>query len=90
MDAAGTDPDSVNVISSWAPHACACGLLMAGQKMGWSLRRRPDGTPAGTAAPLEDSGCHDRLLAIGRLEACFDGVSRPGAVLRRHGRFCRP
>jgi uncharacterized membrane protein len=42
--------------------------------MGWSLRRRLDATPAGTAAPLEDSGSHDRLLPTGRLEAFSDGV----------------
>lgn len=42
--------------------------------MGWSLRRRPDGIPAGTAAPLEGPGSHDRLLPTGRLEAFSDGV----------------
>lgn len=47
---------------------------MAGETMGWSIRRRPDGTPAGTTAPSEGSGSHDRLLPTGRLEAFSDGV----------------
>jgi uncharacterized membrane protein len=47
---------------------------MAGETMGWSLRRRPGGVPAGTAAPLEASGNHERLLPTGRLEAFSDGV----------------
>jgi uncharacterized membrane protein len=42
--------------------------------MGWSLRQKPDGIPAGAAASLEGTGSHDRLLPTGRLEAFSDGV----------------
>jgi uncharacterized membrane protein len=48
--------------------------LMAGETMGWSLRRRPDETLAGTAMPLAGSGAEGRLLPTGRLEAFSDGV----------------
>jgi uncharacterized membrane protein len=42
--------------------------------MGWSLRPKAEGIPAGTAASLEGSGGRDRLLPTGRLEAFSDGV----------------
>jgi uncharacterized membrane protein len=49
-------------------------LADSGETMGWSLWRKREGIPGGTAAPLERPGSHDRLLPTGRLEAFSDGV----------------
>jgi transmembrane protein TMEM174 (potassium channel) len=42
--------------------------------MGWSIRRKLGGTPAGTFSPSENTGTQGRLLPTGRLEAFSDGV----------------
>jgi len=42
--------------------------------MGWSIRRKQGGTPAGTFSPSEGTSAQDRLLPTGRLEAFSDGV----------------
>jgi len=42
--------------------------------MGWSIRRRPVGTPAGANTSSDGSGTYGRLLPISRLEAFSDAV----------------
>jgi TMEM175 potassium channel family protein len=42
--------------------------------MGWSMRRKPDGSAVNGRGPLAGTGGGDRLLPTGRLEAFSDGV----------------
>jgi hypothetical protein len=42
--------------------------------MDWSIRRKPGGTPAGTAESAESTAGYGRLLPTSRLEAFSDGV----------------
>ncbi len=42
--------------------------------MGWSIRRKPGGTPVSSIASADTQGTYGRPLPTGRLEAFSDGV----------------
>jgi hypothetical protein len=49
-------------------------VLVIGEIMSWSLRRKPDEPAADGTEPLASTGGRDHLLPLGRLEAFSDGV----------------